>query len=228
MGETCTSIFSRAEARAYDRHCMDALGISGIVLMQNAAEGCAAIARRMCEGRDGGVIVVCGSGQNGGDGYGVAALLARDPGAAVRPVRVLALGQPKPGTDASVMCHEARAAGVPIEPWRKDAIAEGTALIVDALFGTGLDREMTGDALAAVQWINAQRAPVLSIDLPSGMDCDTGAGRPACVHATVTATMVAPKRGFAAAPPCTGRVEVVRIGGPDPACLHGGGQSPAR
>lgn len=185
--------------------------------MRNAAAGCAAVARAMCAGRDGSVIVVCGFGQNGGDGYGVASLLARE-----RAVRVLALGEPLPGTDAEVMRDEARALGVQIEPFRGDERSADAVLIVDALFGTGLDRPLSEGALLAVRWINAQTVRVLSIDMPSGMDADTGAGLPECVRASVTATMVAPKRGFATATESTGRVEVVSIGGPDPAQLPRG------
>lgn len=211
-----STTYTRSEARAYDRHCMDVLRIPGIVLMRNAAAGCAALAESMCA-RDARVTVVCGAGQNGGDGYGVAAMLAERG----MRVRVLALGKPQDGSDAAVMRAEAIARGVPIELF--PGAGDGGDLVVDALFGTGLDRPLDGEALAAVRWINASRARVLSIDLPSGMDCDLGCGLPECVRADVTATMVARKRGFDApgADAWTGRVVVVPIGGPSPDALRG-------
>lgn len=208
--------FTRADARAYDRHCMQELGIPGVVLMERAAAGCAAVARELLAGRaDARVVVVCGSGQNGGDGYEVARLLARDGHA----VRVVALGEPRADTDASVMRARAIGAGIPVEPYSTDVLRGPVDLVIDALFGTGLDRPLEGDARAAVEAINrlgAAGAKVLAIDLPSGLDCDTGDELPVCVRADATATMVAPKKGFRPGGPA-GRVEVVGLDGPDPA-----------
>lgn len=205
--------FTRALARAYDRHAMDVLRVPGITLMENAAAGCTRIALGMIAApARTRVLVACGSGQNGGDGYGVARQLA-EAGCAVE---IVFTGVPKEGTDAAIM--RSRARGVRIRPFA-DARADGAFdLVVDALFGTGLDRAIEGDALACVRWINAQSAPVLSIDLPSGMDCDSGLPLPECVRATVTATMVAPKAGFERpdARAWVGRIEVVPIGGAEP------------
>ncbi|MFZ9880103.1 MAG: NAD(P)H-hydrate epimerase [Phycisphaerales bacterium] len=204
--------FTRRDARAYDAHCMRALGIPGVLLMERAAEGVARIAREMLGGAARArVTVACGAGQNGGDGYRVAELLH----GAGHEVRVVFLGEPREGSDAAVMRGRARRAGVPMQPFCTESAVHRAELVVDAVFGTGLDRPLEGDALAFVRSINASGAPVLSIDLPSGMDCDTGDAMPECVHATVTATMVAPKIGFArAGARRVGRVEVVPIGGP--------------
>lgn len=202
-------VLSRNEAVRYDQHCMRELGIAGIALMERAARGCADIALGMA--RAGQILVACGPGQNGGDGYAIARMLNE----AGRAVTVVALGAPRAGTDAAAM--RARLAGVPVLPFARGLEVGRPALMVDALFGTGLDRPLGGDALEAVRWINALAAPVLSVDLPSGLDCDLGVPLPECVRATVTATMVAPKLGFAQAAEWTGRVEVVPIGGPDPA-----------
>lgn len=204
--------FTRRDARAYDAHCMRVLGIPGVTLMEHAADGVARIAREMLGGAARArITVACGSGQNGGDGYRVAELLRRDG----HEVRVVFLGEPRDGCDAAIMRARARNAGVPMERFRAEIPANVDELVVDALFGTGLDRPLEGDALAFVRWINASGVPVLSIDLPSGMDCDTGEAMPECVRATVTATMVAPKAGFArAGVDRVGRVEVVPIGGP--------------
>jgi NAD(P)H-hydrate epimerase len=185
-------------------------GIAGIELMQRAAEGCAAIAATLATPGQGVVVVVCGAGQNGGDGYAIARIL-RGLG---YTVTVVALGRPARGTDADTMLGQLGADEA--VPFADRPSLDRVALVVDALFGTGLDRPLTGDALAAVRWINSLEAPVLSVDTPSGLDCDQGVPWPECVRATVTATMVAPKRGFSQARAWTGRVEVVPIGGPDP------------
>ena len=209
MSGASAIVLSRDEAVRYDRHCMQDLGIAGIELMERAARGCADIA--LCMARAGEIVVACGPGQNGGDGYAIARMLHE----AGRAVTVVALGAPRAGTDAAVM--RARLAGVRVLPLARGLDVGRPALVVDALFGTGLDRPLEGDALEAVRWINARGAPVLSVDLPSGLDCDLGVPLPECVRAAVTATMVAPKMGFARAAEWTGRVEVVPIGGPDPA-----------
>lgn len=205
--------FTREAARAYDAHCMRDLGIAGLELMENAARGCTRIAREMVADRAAPrVLVACGAGQNGGDGYAVARMLY-EAGVACEIVH---LGVPDARGDAGIMRGLAIAAGVPMQPFEPSLESARPDLVVDAVFGTGLDRPLAGHALAFVRWINALGAPVLSVDLPSGMDCDTGRPLPECVRATVTATMVARKAGFAmpAAGSFVGRVEVVPIGGP--------------
>jgi len=212
-------VFSRAEARAYDRHCMGPLGIPGILLMERAARGCAAAALEMLSATprppQASVVVVCGPGQNGGDGYAVASMLVE----AGHAVAVRAVGVPREGTDAASMRARAEAAGVAIAEFDARERGQRFDLVVDALLGTGLDREVAGDPRAAIEWMNTLGAPILSIDLPSGMDCDTGEPMPVCVRATRTVTMVAAKLGFfrPVARPNLGVVEVVPIGGPDPA-----------
>jgi|LauGreDrversion4_2_1035121.scaffolds.fasta_scaffold00694_7 NAD(P)H-hydrate epimerase len=207
------TVFSRADARAYDRLCMDAQGLPGIALMERAAQGCARASMEMLGRPPSRVLVVAGAGQNGGDGYAVATLLRQ----AGHRVAVRAVGEPRAGSDAATMRARAVAAGVPIAPFAPQEAIDAD-LIVDALFGTGLDRPVAGEPRAAIEWMNAHGAPVLSIDLPSGMDCDTGEPLPVCVRAARTVTMVARKLGFdrPAARPFLGLVEVVPIGGPDP------------
>ena len=210
---------SREQARAHDRHCIEALGIPGLVLMENAARGCAELAVRMLpRGRAGRVCVACGPGQNGGDGYAIARHLAN----AGHAVTLACLGEPVAGSDATVMRGIAKAMHLPMRRLAGGATLPAADLVVDALFGTGLDRALEGPALAAVRAVNACGAPVLSVDLPSGMHADTGEPLPECVRATLTATMVAPKAGFAApgAAASLGRLEIVSIGGPPPAA-HG-------
>ena len=163
---------TRAQAREHDRRCIEALGIPGVVLMENAARGCAELAMRMLpRARAGRVCVACGPGQNGGDGYAIARHLAN----AGHAVTIAFLGEPAVGGDAAVMRGVARAMGLPMRSIDAPDGLPGCDLVVDALFGTGLDRPLQGVALAAVRAVNATGAPVLSVDLPSGMDADTGA-----------------------------------------------------
>lgn len=210
-----SAFLTRDQAREHDRRCIRELGLPGIVLMENAARGCADLASRMLpRNAPARVIVICGAGQNGGDGYAIARHLA----VAGVQVRVLAVGEPPTGSDARVMRRVALAMGLPVEPWAGVRGLAGAHLLVDALFGTGLDRPVTGDALEAIRGMRQAGVAVLSVDLPSGMHADTGEPMPECVHATLTATMVAPKAGFArpAAAACLGRVEIVSIGAPAP------------
>ncbi len=212
---------TREEARAYDRMLIESRGIPGIELMDRAARGAVAVARAMLASRGGvagaRVVVFAGPGQNGGDGYEIARLLAAE-GARVE---VVFLGEPRAGTDAAITRGRALAAGLPMRAFDPLEVAATTApdLVVDALFGTGLDRALSGPALAAVRAINRLRAggaAVLAIDLPSGLDCDTGEPLPECVRATVTATMAAPKSGFSTVSGrvAVGEVRVVRLAEP--------------
>jgi hydroxyethylthiazole kinase-like uncharacterized protein yjeF len=213
MAIACT----RAEARDYDRWCIVTLGIPGVVLMENASAGCARIALSMLGTAPRGVLVACGPGQNGGDGYAIARHLAN----AGHEVRIVAIGAPPDGSDAAVMRRIAERMGLAIERFGPGNFFKPHpefSLVVDALFGTGLDRDLPREALDLVDAINASGIPVLSVDLPSGLDADTGLLRPRAVRATVTATMVVPKVGMFApgAADFTGKIEPIPIGGPPP------------
>lgn len=208
--------FTRAETRDHDRWCIETLGIPGIVLMENAAAGCARIAMGMLGPVPRGVLVACGPGQNGGDGYAIARHLAN----AGHEVRIIALGEPPAGSDAGVMRRIAGRMGLAIETASDTGShpRPDVSLIVDALFGTGLDRDLGEPAIGVIRALNARGNPTLAVDLPSGLDADTGRPRPEAIRATVTATMVAAKVGMCmpGAAAFTGRIEIVPIGGPPP------------
>lgn len=208
-------VLDRHAARAVDLEAMEAYGVPGIVLMENAARALCDAAIDLLDGavRDRAVVIVAGGGNNGGDGWALARHLANHGAAPV----VVALGEPREGTDAAVNAGIAR----------RMAIAEATlatapqpALVVDAIFGTGLDRPIGGAAADAVAWINGQSCPVLAVDVPSGLDCDAGAPVGAadapCVRATCTVSFVAGKPGFlrAESEAFTGRVLIGDIGAP--------------
>jgi hydroxyethylthiazole kinase-like uncharacterized protein yjeF len=185
-----------------------ASGTPGAVLMGNAGRAVAdaVTARRP----DGPIIVVAGPGNNGGDGFVAARVLA---GRGFE-VRVVLLGE------RSALRGDAAGAAErwsgPVEAAGPDAI-EGAALIVDALFGAGLARPVQGEALAIIRAMNAARAPIVAVDLPSGISGDSGAVLGAAVKAVETVTFFRRKPGHLLMPGrfhC-GSITVAEIGIPD-------------
>lgn len=208
-------------ARALDQHVIEVLGIPGIVLMEHAAIGTTDVVRNIAarHHRDR-VIVLCGPGNNGGDGWAVARLLHED-----HDVLVVSIGAPRPESDAAVNERVVHHLGI-------ETIALGTetterdlarvrprlpdAVVVDALFGVGLDRPIRGSAADLMALVDQSDAIVVAIDLPSGMDAVTGRPIGPCLRADATATMAAMKPGFLVdgAHSLTGPVTVVDIGAP--------------
>ena len=216
--------FSRTQARAYDAWCMHELGIPGILLMECAALGIAREATRAWAGGTGQAplfVAVCGPGQNGGDGYAA----ARQLHSAGEESIALETAAPRDGTDASLQRRLATQLGL-VRPFAsaiagiESATASRRVVVIDALFGTGLDRPLAGIDAVRVLWINSMRergAKVVAVDIPSGLDCDSGqALGGVCVNADITVTMVAPKLGMAnpSAARHVGTVVAVPIGGP--------------
>jgi NAD(P)H-hydrate epimerase len=215
MSAGAAIVLDRDSVREVDRSAIEEYGIPGIVLMENAARGLAVIALDML--RDAAhdpprALVVCGRGNNGGDGYALARHLVN----AGVEVRLAALGEPGPASDAGINASICRHMGMPRVDIEEIGDAASFDLIVDAIFGTGLDRPLEGAALEAVRWLNCAGRPVLAVDVPSGLDCDTGRPLGDAVRADRTATFVAMKSGLlqARARPYAGRVEVVDIGAP--------------
>lgn len=188
-------VYSGSETRALDRRAIDECGIAGFVLMHRA--GVAAfrhLRQRWPEARR--VTVVCGAGNNAGDGYIVAGAAA-DAGLGVQLVQV---GDPaRIAGDASKALEFARErladpelARAAHASWRADG-----DVVVDALLGTGAKGEVRPAFARAIDQVNASRLPVLALDLPSGIDADTGAAlMPEPVRADLTVTFVAPKMGL--------------------------------
>ncbi|MCK6462030.1 MAG: NAD(P)H-hydrate epimerase [Planctomycetes bacterium] len=203
---------TREQSREIDRIAQEELRIPGIVLMENAAIGIAAEAARVASGRGGHVAVVCGAGNNGGDGLATARHLS-NKGFDVAVHLALPADAYGDKSDAAANLAIVRAMGIPL---REGIDLGDPALVVDALLGTGLVRHIREPFRSAVLAMNAMRCPVLSVDLPSGLDANSGEVLGVAVRATVTATMVAPKVGFARkdGPTHVGRVVVVDIGVP--------------
>lgn len=211
---------SRAQVREVDRIAIEGYGIPGIVLMENAARSAVeAIELRFGPLSGKRIYIACGPGNNGGDGLAMARLLAIR-GAAVQ---VFVLAEQEPTGDARInydivfgmmlnACWQIANTGVdqPLETIAAD-------LLVDALFGTGLRREPVGEFAELIQTLNESRIPIIAIDLPSGLDCDTGEPLgDACVKADLTVTFVVEKLGFVnpKSKPYTGEVVVGDIGCP--------------
>ena len=206
------SELSREQAREIDRVAMEDWGLPGIVLMENAARGIAEFVASIHPLTKGRIAIVCGPGNNGGDGYAAARHLAN-----MRYDVEIQLPGPiegiDPASDSGINLIVARRMGIPMLTGVDVTAAQ---LVVDGLFGTGLSRDIGHPYLAAISAINAQNVPVLSIDIPSGLDADDGSIHTAAIHADWTATMVAPKAGFNVGhgPELTGTVQLIDIGVP--------------
>ena len=198
-----------SETREIERLVIAEGGLSGAELMERAGAGAfRALLRRWPGARR--IAVVCGNGNNGGDGF-VVARRAREAGC---EVRALGVGDPgRLGDAAAAMLDAMRAAGVELAPFSAAAL---DGIVVDALFGTGLSRPVAGAAAAAIEAMNAAGAPILAVDVPSGIDADTGSVRGTAVRASLTVTFIAPKRGLCtgAGPDHCGRTECDALGVP--------------
>jgi ADP-dependent NAD(P)H-hydrate dehydratase / NAD(P)H-hydrate epimerase len=184
-----TSLYTAAQVRDLDQAAIRTLGNPGYTLMQRAADAAFRVLRaRWPQVRR--IVVLCGGGNNGGDGY-VVARLARQAGF---NVQVLALTEPSGQGDAARAHADWKAAGGTILP--APAVLPDADVYVDALFGTGLTRAIDGTARRLIEQLNGSGRPVLALDVPSGLDADTGNVLGIAVHATVTITFVAHKRGL--------------------------------
>jgi ADP-dependent NAD(P)H-hydrate dehydratase / NAD(P)H-hydrate epimerase len=186
-----TAIYSAAQVRALDAWEIEKRGVPGYTLMTRAAESALRIlTARWPQAKR--VAVVCGAGNNGGDGY----VLARLARAAGRDALVLAAAPPdKLGGDARRAQEEWLSTGGSAHPFAADALA-GSDLIVDALLGIGLTGAPRAEALAVIRAINAAKRPVLALDIPSGVNADTGAVQETAVRADITLTFVGFKSGL--------------------------------
>ncbi len=209
---------SRAQVREIDRRAIELFGLPGVVLMENAGRGAAELFIEL--GVDGPVVICAGKGNNGGDGF----VIARHLENRGSKVSVLLFCDPEElRGDAAVNYRVIAAAKTPLHVFGTEFDAnelEGRLAeadwIVDALLGTGTLGDIREPYATIIQRINAADAKVLAIDLPSGMDCDTGLSIGHCVRADHTATFVARKKGFNTdeSRELTGTVHVIDIGVP--------------
>jgi len=199
--------------READRRCIEELGIPGAVLMNNAGR---AVFNEIVDGPVG---VVCGKGNNGGDGFVIARLALQDG----LETRVVLIADPEsPKGDAAVFMNAYGNLGGIITTAREPAeissamrSLDGCSVIVDALLGTGVTGTVHGSLCHAIdEWPDA---PTIAVDVPSGMDADTGEICGCCVTATTTVTLQRVKAGFdnPTAAAYLGRLVVADIGIPD-------------
>lgn len=215
-------VMSREEVRRVDAWAIGEIGIPGVVLMENAGRSCAELVMQKLAGAaDPRVCIFCGAGNNGGDGYVIARHLLN---AGVQTKVVLCGDPAKVRGDARINLDILERLGRRIErlnPNDEDAVAwiqtfgHEASLIVDALFGTGLQGELKTEYRAMIDAINALNRPVLAVDIPSGLDCDTGDPLGTAIRAAYTVTFVAVKKGFLATPDAdhyVGELHVASIG----------------
>ena len=217
---------SVAQVRDVDRRAIEDYGLPGIVLMENAGRGCAELLQNRTVRSNGPprAVICCGRGNNGGDGFVIArhlelagwdvqVVLFHDPitvhGDAVIALRVVQAGK----TPLRIFENETAFAAAQAE---FVSLLQNADWIVDALLGTGTTGALRAPYPKIVQAINAAGRPILAVDLPTGLDAETGTVAGDCIQATVTATFVAVKTGFQnpAAKPFLGEIVVINIGVP--------------
>ena len=204
---------SREQVRRVDRLAIEAYGIPGVVLMENAGRGAAEAIQRLAP--EGLVVILAGKGNNAGDGY----VIARHLQLLDRQVRIVSLFDPTSlGGDALINAEIAFAAELDVVTASDASTIQsgiaGASVVVDCMLGTGAQGEIRDPFAIAVQLSNQCRATRIAIDVPTGMDCDTGAVNDPTFLADHTLTFVAPKLGFAHATSHLGNVEVISIGVP--------------
>jgi NAD(P)H-hydrate epimerase len=215
---------TRAQVRDLDRRAIHEFGVPGVVLMENAGRGAAELLARLNSERQR-VLILCGPGNNGGDGF----VIARHLDARGWPVEVRLFADPaKLSPDAATNLVPIQRSGIPTLVYRAvtgqrvdvipvlSEVLNRPCWIVDALFGTGLARPLGVPYDQIVALVNAGGRPVLAVDIPSGLDCDIGEPLGPTIRAAHTATFVAPKAGFRNpnARPWLGEVHVLDIGAP--------------
>lgn len=186
-----TPLYTAEQSRQLDRIAIEQFGLPGILLMKRAAFHAFDVLRAQWpHARH--ITVVCGVGNNGGDGFALAQYAAL----AGFEVNVLQLGPThKIRGDALTMLHELADLGLGGLPFSEAALNE-TDVIVDALFGTGLTRPVEDEIKTAIEAINASGKPVLALDIPSGLHADTGQALGAAIRAQHTVTFISHKPGL--------------------------------
>ncbi len=211
---------SRRQVREFDRLAIEQWGVPGVVLMENAGRGATDAIEDFLGGvSNKNIAVMSGVGNNGGDGF----VVARHLHLRGADVKVFVVGDPaKMATDAAsnfailkpleIDAHHLASEEIP----NLSDKLHGFDLIADALGGTGISGPLRGDLAVAVAQINATGKPVVAIDIPTGLDCDTGAAPEPTIKAKLTVTFAARKIGFdvPGASDYTGKVVVADIGVP--------------
>jgi NAD(P)H-hydrate epimerase len=213
-------VLTRAEVRDLDRRAVEQFGMNSLVLMENAGRGATDV---LCSlGIDGPVVICCGKGNNAGDGF----VVARHLELRGFEVRVLAWSTPEQLTpDAAANAKILQKLGIAIawlsnaetDPTAAQTLADacrGAAWIVDALLGTGATGSPRSPLDGVIRTLNDSGVPIFALDVPSGLDCDTGEPAAPTIRARHTCTFAAIKPGLIlpAAAEFVGRLHVADIG----------------
>ncbi len=185
------SLYSAAQARELDRLALQELGLPGILLMKRAGRSAFALLRQYWPVTSQ-IEVFCGVGNNAGDGYVLAGLAA----AQGWQVQVWEVAAERVAGDAAMARDFALESGVRLGAWQDYQALEDTQVLVDALLGTGFRGALKASLVPVIEAINARELPVLSLDLPSGLQADTGAADTIAVRATVTLSFGLMKAGL--------------------------------
>ena len=198
------TIMTRQQVRDFDAKAINDLHIPGVVLMENAGIGCTqVIGDHLKDIQSPRVCIFCGTGNNGGDGYVIARHLANQH---ISVLTVICGDPNKIKGDAMVNLEIIGNMKLPIEqldltavnlPDIINTLTADSDMIVDAIFGTGLQGELHPQHANLITCINARKLPIIAVDIPSGLDCDTGLPLPISIEAQATVTFVAVKKGFA-------------------------------
>ena len=197
------AVLTRQEVRDFDTWAINVAGVPGVVLMENAGRGFAEIVIAELKKRKGSkVCIFCGTGNNGGDGF----VIARHLKNAGFDVNIVLCGPAsKIKGDAEInyeIAFNMTIAIREIKPSSKsikaevEFLAKDCDLIVDAIFGTGLSGKLTGGFAELIDAMNSLGKPIAAVDIPSGLDCDTGEPLTAAIKAIKTVTFAAAKKGF--------------------------------
>jgi len=215
-------VLSRDEVRSFDSWAINELGISGVVLMENAGRSCAErIKEKLARETEPRVCIFCGKGNNGGDGYVTARHLVNSG----FNVKVVLCGRRQDVSgDAKINLDILEKMHIPVEeldlktcdiPSTVESLTSRCNMIVDALFGTGLNGELRQPYKQFIETINSRQIPIVAVDIPSGIDCDTGEPLGTAIKAQETVTFGAMKKGFVSnkqALQYTGRIYIASIG----------------
>ncbi|HEX5310045.1 MAG TPA: NAD(P)H-hydrate dehydratase [Solirubrobacteraceae bacterium] len=207
LPDWCEPLYDAAQMREVDRWAIEQAGVASLDLMERAGEGVVQAVQRLAP--SGSIVVVCGKGNNGGDGFVVARLLRR----ASREVAVICLGEreelsPDARTNLERLPGEQPLA---VDCAEADELVGRATLVVDAVLGTGFEGAPRGLAAQAIELVGRGGGSVVSVDVPSGVDASSGEVAGAAVTATVTATFHAAKIGLWVAPGKRHAGEVVAL-----------------
>jgi NAD(P)H-hydrate epimerase len=210
-------IFTREQVRQVDKDAVEQYGIPSIVLMENAARQVADKAQAMLDATKR-VLVLCGGGNNGGDGLAAARHL-QNRGIDVTVVLVKSADKYKDDAGANLdICRkmDLKMIDAADDPVGVLQDLDQHDLILDGLLGTGIDSEIRSPMDRVIEWVNQRNERVLAIDIPSGLDCDRGIPLGNAVQANATITFVGMKAGFikTGADRYTGVIEIADIGAP--------------